>query len=257
MATALNVTTSVSGVGVSGTWTSSTTNTEGHLLSEPAPAATLHLAAAAPTYTIKYTSSTLYNSTGSVFTFTAEPTTWSPLTTGQTFTVYWTDASGNQQYAYGVTMDPSGTFPARTWTTTNVAYGGASTAPTDGQSNSGQTTMFGVVIAPETADAAVTIPGSDGTTAQATPVLAQMFATSSRTGLIVLKDSNSTPNKVPLLVGPYAGTCWTGSGTNPISTLCGSGGGSGTANKGASNAVYSTADTAYSGTINVVWYTDS
>ena len=257
MATALNVTTSVSGCGVSGSWVTSTSNTEGHVLSEPAPAATLYLAATPSTYSIKYTGGILYNGTGSYFTFASEPTAWSAVTGTSNFTVYWTDATGTQQYAYTVPLTASGTYGTRTWTATNSAYGGASTVPTDGQSNITLTTMFNVVIAPETVDASVTIPGTDGTTASALPVLSQFFATCSRTALIVQKDSNASPNKVPLLLGPYAGSCWTGSGTNPISTLMGSGGGAGTANKGSSSALYSTADTSYAAAINVVWYTDS
>jgi hypothetical protein len=261
MSVSLSVQTSVSGGGVSGSWITTTNNTEAHVLSEPGPSDTLYLAATAPTYTIKWTTGSpgkFYNTTGAAFTFTAEPAGWTGLTNGQLFTIYWTDAAGVQQYAYSVAMNATGTFPARTWTATDAACGGESAVEaTNAQSNAVQTTMFNVVIAPETVDAALRIPGTDGTTENATPVLAAMFASSSRVSLIVLKDSNATPTQVAMLLGPYSGVCWTGTGTNPIATLDGSGGGTGTANKGATNALYSTADTSVAGTVNVVWFTDS
>ena len=256
MAVSLGVTTSLSGLGVSTSWTQTSINTLGHVLSEPGSGVTLYLAGTPTSWSVQYTASSLYNGTGSAFVFSStEPSGWSGLSGTVNFTVYWLDVNGNQQYAFTVPMTASGSFPSRTWTATNTTYGGASVTPTNGITNVTSTTMLNLVISPETTDALTVIPGSAGTTALATPVLAQFFATGSRVSLIVLKDSNSTPNAAPFLVGPYAGTVWTGSGTNPISTLMGSGGGAGTANKGASNCVFSTADTSLAVPILVGWMT--
>lgn len=233
MSTILNVTTNVSCLGVANSWTTSTSNTFGGTQSEDS----LAIAGTPASWTMKWTTGSpgkLYSTAGASFVFSAEPSTWSSLTNGQRFTVYWTNAAGVQQYVWGVTMNYSGSHPLRTWTATNAAYKGKSTAdPTDGELSSSTTpTMFNIVIAPETTDAQCIVPGT-----ASDPALAQMFVTGARTGLIVLEDDAA--NLVPFLVGPFSGSVWTGSGTCPISTLTGTG----TPATGATKAWYSTADT--------------
>ena len=246
MAVPLSISTTISGLGVSLAWTASTTNTMGHLLSEPGPGVTLHVADAPASWSILYTGGKLFNATGSSFVFANEPTDWSVLSGTVNFTVYWTDASSKQQYAYTVPMTATGTYPNRTWTATNASYGGASVTPTNGDGSTSPTAMFNVILGPETADAAVVIPGEASSVA-----LAQMFVGSSRVGLIVLEDAAN--NTVPFLVGPYSGTVWTGpANTDPIYALSGP---SAVAHTGSTKAVFSTADTSSAQPIYVGYYT--
>ena len=238
MAVSLGYTQSISGLGVSTSWASTATNTIGHVLSETP----VYLAGTPSTWTIAWLSNG--NMTGSSFVFSAEPAAWTALSGTVNFTVYWLDVNSNQQGVYTVPMTATGSFPTRTWSPTAVAYAGtintgSTAAPTNGITSSTGTTMTSLVIAPETTDAATAIPGSTSS-----PPLAQFFATGTRVGLIVLKDGAS--GKVPLLVGPYAGSVWTGTGSSPISTL---------ATTGATNCLFSTADTSALAAISVGWMT--
>ena len=251
MAVPLIISTSLSGLGISLSWATSTTNTMGHLLSEPGPGVTLYLAGVPSSWTIANTSG---NMSGSSFVFSAEPASWSALGSSANFTLYWTDATGTQQYAYTIPMSAgSTTFPARTWSPTSTAYLGVSgTAPVAQTSSSlsSVTPMYNVVISPEQSDTAVAVPGPSSV-----PALAQFFAGSARTGLIVLKDGAATPHLQPFLVGPGSGTynvtCTTGS--DPLGNLQGSTGSA--SHTGSSTATFSTADTSTAAPIYVGWYT--
>jgi hypothetical protein len=238
MAVPLSISTNISGLGVSLAWTASITNTQGHLLSEPGPGVTMYLAGTPASWSALYADGKLYNVTGSTFVFTSEPAGWAGLSGTTNFTVYWEDAAGVQRYAYSVPMTPSGSFPARTWTATNAAYGGASVTPTNGDTSVTATGMFRLVISPEQTDAAA-VPGSGSS-----PVLAQMFVGAQRTGLIVLTDGTTAQ---PFLVGPYSGVVWSGgAGANPIAAL---------ASTGVTNVIFSTADTSTISPICVGYYT--
>lgn len=193
----LNLTTSVSGLGTSNSWTSSVTTSKGDLAG-PTPYLGASVSSAASSgWTIGAITgggavdAALAATTSIAFTIANTPTSWIDgtgsdsgpvLVTGRTYfcTLYWTDASGVQQYAFGVPLLLTiAAGVSYTWSagSVNCYYASANLA---GQSSS-SSTVTSIVICPEVIE-----PCDIVGNAVASDSITGLTISSSRTGLVAL-----------------------------------------------------------------------